>query len=356
MAAAAWKIADSSAGHQQHYRLLAAGASAAVVLATCAARRCRPDCCEANAGAAAGDLSSPRQPSAGTPTRSTVSTPSCTHTPARRLQLNGSATERGRRLGKELRDEVKEVLTAWRLELFSRFVGDNPTSAPSDNAAVESWAGHFVANFLASTEYSCTDTLNRWVPEIVEELRGLADSAGVSYDDLLCMQYRAECDKYGALNFGGGGWRQREEITTSMAVCGVRRLGFPALLAQSVEFEPSRCRHETIVEMATGPAAGGQPQPSQLFLAHAGMIAPLSGINTCGVAVVADLLPQLVCSVISGGICAGFAVRAALAQTTFEDAIHVRRTSHTSLGIFAHAHSDCDCQARGTSTKQSFGT
>lgn len=293
--------------------MFSAGAAVAVVLGTCAAKRCRPGG-RAGTSNSAGDRSPPRQCLSPA-----VTTPICTHIPPRHLRLSGSAAERGRLLGKELRDEVNEVLTAWRLELHSRFAIENPT-AQSDDAALQSWARDFAASFLASTEYSSIETLDRWVPEVREELRGLAENAGVSYDELLCMQHRAECDRYGASTHGGGA--RREEITTSMAVCGVRKLGFPALIAQSVEFEPSRCRHGIILEMVSSPAAGGHPSPSTLFLADAGMIAPLSGVNGHGIAVVADLLPQLACS-IDGGMCAGFAVRAALARSSFEDAIHV---------------------------------
>ena len=248
------------------------------------------------------------------------------HAPARRLQVSGPPTERGALLGKELGDEVREVLKTWRHELHSRFaqpVAENSTNMQSDDAAVESWAGGFVASFLAGTEYGSTPTLERWAPGVVDELRGLAASANVSYDELLCMQHRAECERYGASACGGH--TQRKEVTNSMAVCGLRKLGCSALLAQSVELEVSRSSHTVVLEVSAGPAAGSPKQPTMLLLAHAGMIAPLSGVNACGVAVVADLLPQLTCSVACGGVCAGFAVRAALAQASFEDAIHVRK-------------------------------
>ena len=277
---------DFAAEHGHQY--LAATAAVALA-AACAAQRCRTACSIGGSRAAA---------------------PPPADAPARRIDVSGSPAERGALLGKELGDEVREVLKTWRHELHSRFaqpVAENPTNTQSDDAAVESWVGEFVASFLAGTEYGSTTALERWAPGVVEELRGLADSASVSYDELLCMQHRAECERYGASACGGR--TQREEVTSSVAVCGLRKLGCSALLAQSVELEGSRSSHVVVLEVSACPAAGSPNQPTMLFLAHAGMTAPLSGVNACGVAVVADLLPQLTCSVACGGVCAGFAVR-----------------------------------------------
>ena len=218
------------------------------------------------------------------------------------LQLSGSPAERGALLGKELGDDIRVVLKTWRQELYSRFAPakGNPTAVAED---VESWAAKFVANFLKSTEYASSTTLDRWAPGVLEELRGIATTAAVSYDELLCMQHRAECDRYGESTCDGQ--NQRNEISTSVAVCGLRKTGCPALLAHSVELEPSRSDRATVLQITPEEVGIAKEQPAMLLLVHAGMIAPLSGLNACGVAVSADLLPQLTCSSNNSGLAAG---------------------------------------------------
>lgn len=210
----------------------------------------------------------------------------------------------------------------WRQELHIRFSqAAVDRSARSEDATVELWTTKFVRDFLASTEYASSATLNRWVPGVLDELRGMAESAGVSYEQLLCMQHRAEIEQFGASICNAR--MQRNEITTSVAVCGVRKTACPALLAQCVELEPSRSHYLTVLEIGDS-VVNDREQPAMMLLAHPGQNAPLCGVNARAVAVVADLLPQLACSSTKGGICAGFAVRAALAQNSFEDALNVR--------------------------------
>lgn len=315
-------------GHQ--YFVATAGVVA--VAAACATTRCRSGHCT--------ERSSERTANSSLPTCASLSSAddpapqrTCTKAPwpvrdscaSAHLQLSGSPVQRGALLGKELGDDIRAALKTWRQEVYIRFAQakDKPTAVAED---VESWAANFVANFLESTEYA--SSIDRWAPGALEELRGIATSAAVSYDELLCMQHRAECDRYGESI--SDGQNQRNEISTSVAVCGLRKTGCPALLAQSVELEPSRSDRAIVLQITPGEEVGiAKEQPATLLPVHAGMIAPLSGLNACGVAVSADLLPQLTCSSNNGGLAAGFAVRAALAMTRFEDAIHVRASVGT---------------------------
>jgi hypothetical protein len=239
------------------------------------------------------------------------------------MRLAGSPCERGKSLGEELGDEIRSVLALWRRELFVRFaVGEQSDS----DAAVASWTARFVTGFLASAQTGASAALlERWAPAVLEELHGMAEGAAVSYDELLALQLRDELDRYGTLLSGSGsgsGGRRREEVSTSVAVCGLRKTGCPALLGQTAELEPSRSLHRVVLELSGAIAA----DTGCIFLGHAGQIAPLSGINACGVAVVADLLPQLAACSDSGGggggLCAGFVVRAVLAQSSFDAALH----------------------------------
>ena len=316
-------------GAERGHQCFVATAGVVVVAAACATTRCRSGhCTERSTASTSGPTCASRSSADEVPTPPRT----CTNAPppvrefpcaSAHLQLSGSPAERGAFLGKELGDEIRVVLKTWRQELYSRFAqaeGEKPTAAAED---VESWAAIFVANFLKSTEYASSTTLDRWAPGVLEELRGMATSAAVSYDELLCMQHRAECDRYGASTCDDAK-NQRNEISTTVAVCGLRKTGCPALLAQSVELEPSRSDRATVLQITPDAAGIEKEQPATLLLVHAGMIAPLSGLNACGVAVSADLLPQLTCSINNSGLSAGFAVRAALATTSFEEAIHVR--------------------------------
>ena len=193
----------------------------------------------------------------------------------------------------------------------------------------------FRGQFSASTEYDSVTTLDRWVPGVVEELHGVADSAGVRYDELLCMQHRAECDRQ-CIDL----WRWYSPGSTRRSPPQLLCVARENLVFQhySPKVSSSSLRAAVTRPFVNGrhPSHSGQSQPSQLFLAHAGMIALWSQRMRIAVVRTFCLSSRAQLPLVAFALGLLFAQRA---QATFEAAIHVRRTDYTSVGIFARAHS-----------------
>ena len=223
----------------------------------------------------------------------------------RRLKLSGTPFERGKAHGTALRDEVQAVLLVWRRELHAKFSSAN--TVLTDDDTVAEWCDGFVTGgFLATTEFAAEATMRKWAPGLLEELKGLAEGAGVSYEELLALQLRDECDRVSSR----GRFARRGERTTSLAVAGVRKAAAPALLGQASELEAFRSTHQVVLEVA----GGAKGQAGSMFFAHAGLVAPMCGINEHGLAVTADALPQLAPA--AAGVCAGFVTTQGTPTTT----------------------------------------
>ena len=94
------------------------------------------------------------------------------------IELNGSPRERGRIHGEEVRQVIDGLLRAWYedlgsfgLEGQSEFVND-----PEE----------YLKEFLSESSYM--KSIKRWAPDLLEEVRGIAEGAGQSFETMLAFQ------------------------------------------------------------------------------------------------------------------------------------------------------------------------
>lgn len=233
------------------------------------------------------------------------------------LEISGSPRERGWGHGEELRDLVRERDRRWRTAL-------------EDAAGVSS--DIFIERFLQETRF--VPAIERWAPDLLDEVRGLAEGSGLPYDSVLAAQFMDEewwfveqfkglhhCSSLGARDPGG------------------RR----ALAAQNMDLVTWTDGLQTLLRMR-GP---GQDDETYV-LTMAGMIG-LCGttprlalcVNTLG-----DLRSR------PDGLPVAFVARTALAQGTRKAAVDfLGRVPHASgqnyVVVDAEGVTDLECSAGG---------
>lgn len=89
----------------------------------------------------------------------------------RYLELRGTPYERGLTHGKVLKKEIQDVI-----ELFKKDIQKNTGMDPDI----------FIAKFLELTDYKAS--VQKWVPETMEELKGISEGSGVNIETIFMHQ------------------------------------------------------------------------------------------------------------------------------------------------------------------------
>lgn len=218
---------------------------------------------------------------------------------ARRVQtltLRGSAFERGRRHGEHFGGAIGVLLARWRTALAAE------AKQPAEVA---------IREFLQSTDF--LPAIRRWTPDLLEELRGLAEGAGRDFDEMLAFQLGDEF--YGYHDLRG------HEHCSALGVAG--RDGQPGWIAQNMDLEPIYDGFQTVLRIQ-----GEAGAPEQLVLTYPGLIG-LNGLNDRGIALACNTLLELRGA--RDGLPQAFVVRGILAQATASDARDfLRQVRHAS--------------------------
>src|SRR5262245_38923277 len=115
------------------------------------------------------------------------------------LLLEGTPHNRGLIHGRVLRDQVHEVVRLWKTALADVFKMD---------------ADAFIRRFVRQTDFVAA--IKKWAPDLLDEIHGLAEGAGVDFDTMLTLQLPDECFIHGeaiaaercsSLGFGQSGGR-----------------------------------------------------------------------------------------------------------------------------------------------------
>jgi hypothetical protein len=94
------------------------------------------------------------------------------------LVLEGSARERGRIHGESLRVEIQEMVDG--LGEWARSVGADPAD--------------YAARIVRETGF--LDAAERWVPHVVEEIRGIAEGSGIDFETIFVWNLNDEAEWY----------------------------------------------------------------------------------------------------------------------------------------------------------------
>src|SRR5262249_16629903 len=126
------------------------------------------------------------------------------------LELHGSPYERGLAHGKALKIEIARHVAKWKANLAA------DTKADADAT---------IARFLKETHF--TEATKRWTPDLLDEVRGIAEGSGQPYDTMFAYQLIDELWV----------WLDGKDSAHCSGVGASERAGRPAFVAQNMDLE-----------------------------------------------------------------------------------------------------------------------
>jgi isopenicillin-N N-acyltransferase like protein len=176
------------------------------------------------------------------------------------VDVSGSGRDRGRAHGESLRDRIADALERWDAEVGERM------GIP---------ATRHVDGLLGATRF--LPAIESATPDLLEEVRGIAEGAGVSFERILAYNLMDEEWWYSQA-------RGHRHACSLVAVAGCD--GRPAILAQNMDLPEVMDGGQTILRSAA------QDGSRTVVLTAAGMIG-LTGCNSDGLGVCVNTLSML---------------------------------------------------------------
>ncbi len=174
------------------------------------------------------------------------------------LTLEGTAYQRGLIHGETLRSQIQDLIGIWKADLSGVFGTD---------------ADQHIQTFLQRTDF--LPAIERWTPDLLDEVRGMADGSGLSFESLLAFQFLDELWAYNETIAGGH--------CTSI---GLRAgAGEPACVAQTIDVETFRHGFQTVLHVKYPDS-----DLEAVFVTSAGLIG-FNGMNNRGVGLCCNFLP-----------------------------------------------------------------
>ena len=202
----------------------------------------------------------------------------------REVSFSGSGFELGLQHGRLLKSEIGEVVKKMKQNIEANLSRD-AEQVLSDF--------HSYANF--------NESIKRYTPDLYEEVRGIAQGSGQSFNDIMTLNLLDEFWVY--LN------AMENHHCSGMGVPSIN--GSAGYIAQNMDIEKYTDGHQIVMRLAKTNA-----RPEQLILTHPGLIA-LNGMNEAGIGVCVNTLMQLKAS--SSGLPVAFIVRRIVNSTSKSD-------------------------------------
>lgn len=215
------------------------------------------------------------------------------------IELSGDGYQRGLQHGKTLKKEIAEIFSKWKhnIEVNTK---QNPDSV--------------IMHFYSATNF--IPAIKKWTPEIYNELKGISESSGQSFRDVLCFQLVDEFWVY----------IDKLENTTNHHCSGIgvaATNSHPAYIAQNMDLESFMNGYQVLLHIAAN-----KNEPEQYVLSCAGLIA-LNGINSKSIGVCVNTLMELKAS--TDGLPVACVVRGILLQKDRANALKfVKSIKHAS--------------------------
>ena len=210
--------------------------------------------------------------------------------------LEGTPFNRGLVHGRTLRGEIHELVGLWKRDLARQFRMDADT---------------FIRQFLAGTDY--LPAIKKWTPDLLEEIRGIAEGSGISFETVLTFQL---VDEYWA----NGGAIAGEHCSGLGIVAEDNR---PTYVAQNMDLEGFRDGFQVVLNVKHTDSG------LESFVFTCPGLVALNGMNSRSVGVCVNTLLQL--RPRRSGLPVAFVVRGLLERKTVEEAIgFLRDIEHAS--------------------------
>lgn len=221
------------------------------------------------------------------------------------MGLEGTARERGRCHGETLRGPIAELVTE-----LGEFVG------PLVGTDIHTLS----RRVLAETGFAAA--AQRWTPELLEEIGGIAEGSGIPRDTILALQFLEEMSWFIQRLFGA-------HPDGQCTVLGAFDQGdYPAILAQNADNPDFFSGRQTLLHVKHS----GSPREA-FVLTIPGLIGAY-GLNSRGVGVGVNEMVHCM-NKSTEGLGTQFVARGILARSTVEEAIEfVRAVKHASGNTF----------------------
>lgn len=222
------------------------------------------------------------------------------HRQLKMITLSGDGYQRGLQHGQQLKKEIAAVIGLWKKDI------EESTNMPADS---------FIAQFLSATNF--TPLIKKYAPDVLEEVKGIADGSGQRFNDVFASQLGDELwvyeDRY-----------KRDSTHYHCSGIGVPATkGKPAYVSQNLDIEAYNDNYQVLIHILPNKAT-----PEQFILTCPGQIA-LNGMNEYGIGVCVNTLMQLKAS--SDGLPVAFMIRTLLAQKDGAKALYLlQHVKHAS--------------------------
>lgn len=210
--------------------------------------------------------------------------------------LDGTPYNRGLVHGRTMKAEIHQVARLWKADLAASFKVDADT---------------FIRRFVQKTDF--VSAIKKWTPDLLQEVRGLADGSGIDFDTMLVLQLPDEC-------FVSGEAIAHERCSSlGFARSGAR----PACVAQNMDTPLFTDGFQLVLHIKEA----GRGLES-FVLTQAGCIG-LNGVNNHALGICCNALWQL--NGCRDGLPVAFIVRGVLQQHSEKDAVSfIERIKHAS--------------------------
>jgi hypothetical protein len=206
--------------------------------------------------------------------------------PLRTVTLEGTALERGLVHGKTLREPIHQLIKLWKADLAERYKME---------------ADAFIKALLKRTEFPAA--IKKWTPDLLDEVSGIAQGAGIDFDTMLVFQL---IDEYWVHGPGVAG--------EHCSALGIAKSGDrPSYVAQTMDLEGFRSGFQAVLHIK-------QPKSKReaLVVTHAGLIG-LNGLNNHSIGICCNTLGQL--AYCSDGLPVACVVRGVLERDSEKEAV-----------------------------------
>jgi hypothetical protein len=192
--------------------------------------------------------------------------------------------------GRTLRGEIRDLVKRWKADLEKTY------GVPADD---------FIAEFLKKT---ASPAISRWTPGLLDEVRGIADAAGIDFDTMYAYQLIDEM------------WAIGPDVMPAKCttVAAGKRNGQPAYVAQTLDIPEFYHGYQTVLRVRDE-----KEGLESLVFTIPGVVAA-NGLNDRSVGVCVNAVTQLAYS--PKGLPVDFVIRGILRQKTFAQAVNFLET------------------------------
>lgn len=211
------------------------------------------------------------------------------------LVLTGTPYERGLQHGTLLKKEIGELVPKWEKYVERLF---------------KVKADEYIKHFLKNTGF--IPAIKKWTPELLEEIRGIADGSGIDFDTMYVYQLLDEI------------WLHGKGVLPHCTCIGVNRQGkIPAMAGQNLDIPEFYDGYQVLFRIKYPDS-----KMESFVVSFPGFIAA-NGMNNSPVSVHVNAMGQM--EYAKEGLPVAFIIRGVLKQTSYEKALKfIHTVKHAS--------------------------